>query len=308
MPVRGAPRFWLLAIALLGACRAPRERDAAPAAAPAAEHRERAATAPAAPRNAGFLGVVVAPQTVDVSAQVAGRLLAVTVRVGDHVQRDAVLARLDGRSAVQEVKMARAELATALAARDQARLDIAQARERAARRSAVVELPSETVGTASAEEVSSAQYQVRLGQAKLDSAEAAVAQRRARLQQMAILAKEGALRAPFEGVVVARYVDAGSSIRQSMPVVRLLETGELRVRFAMPEDADELAVGTAVRVSVGAEAVDGVVEKVTPEIDAASRMIFAEASLAPRHASLHPLRSGQVARVSVPAAGGGVGR
>jgi hypothetical protein len=76
----------------------------------------------------------------------------------------------------------------------------------------------------------------------------------------------------------------------------------------MPEDAEELPVGTAVRVSVGGDAVDGVVEKVAPEIDAASRMIFAEASLAPPRPSQHPLRSGQVARVTVHAAGGGVGR
>jgi len=294
--MRALARTMSIALLALSGCHASPPRTRVNPSAPTS-HVEVAA--PVSSSEPSFLGVVVAPQTVDITSQLTGRLLAVLVRVGDRVQRQSVLARLDGRSALQEVAMARAELATAAAEREQARLGVAQAGERLARRRTVVQLPSQTVSTVSQEELSSSQYEARSAVAKLASAEALVAQKQARLAQMELMVKEGALRAPFDGVVVARYVDAGGSVRQGAPVVRLLETGELRVRFAMPEDVDDPAIGTPVHVTVAGQTVQGIVEKVAPEVDAASRMIFAEASLSLPHAPPHRLRSGQVARVAL---------
>lgn len=263
--------------------------------------RAEAAPSVAPPQPESFLGVVVAPQTVDVTSQVAGRVGTVEVRGGDPVKQGSVLARLDTRSARHEVAVARAELATAIAQREQARLDAAQASERLQRRSAVVELHAESVRTVSEEELSASEYQKDAARARLQAAEAQVAEKQARLAQMELLMHEDALRAPFDGVVIARYVDAGASVHQGTPVVRLLESGDLRVRFAMPEDVDEPAVGTAVRIDVAEQTLHGIVDKVAPEIDAASRMIFAELSLTaplPRKR----LRSGEVARVIVDSA------
>jgi RND family efflux transporter MFP subunit len=290
-------------LAAVAACRTAPRHDPVPSA--ASTQQALPATTPAPSKGAsGFLGIVVAPQTVDVTSQLSGRLLAVMVRVGDPVQRQSVLARLDSRSALQEVEVARADLATAQAAREQATLDVTQADERLARRSTVVELPSQTVSTVSAEELSASHYQARAVRARLAAADATIAQKQAKLAQMELAVKEGVVRAPFDGVVVARYVDGGATVRQGAPVVRLLERGELRVRFAMPEESTELAIATPVRIRIAGEQYSGTVEKVAPEVDAASRMIFAEASLARRGANEHALRSGQVARVSVQAAVG----
>jgi len=289
-----------LALAATPACRTRPRGSATP---PEISMPVQPTPPPAAPRHdAEFLGVVVAPQTVDVTAQLAGRLLSVVVRVGDRVQNQSVVAKLDIRSARREVEVARAELATAQAAREQAALDDTQAAERFARRSTVVELPSQTtVSTVSAEELSAAHYQTLAAKAKLTAADATIAEKRAKLAQMELAVKEGVVRAPFDGVVVARYVDGGATVRQGQPIVRLLETGDLRVRFAIPEDATELTVATPVHVRVAGQLLAGVVEKVAPEVDTASRMIFAEASLAPASSLQHALRSGQVARVSLSA-------
>ena len=46
------------------------------------------------------------------------------------------------------------------------------------------------------------------------------------------LLAEGAVRAPFAGTIAARYVDVGAMIHRGAPLVRLIEDGELRVRFA----------------------------------------------------------------------------
>lgn len=287
-------------LAVLAACRtAPRQASLPPVA--RAQRALPSATPTPSKTETEFLGVVVAPQTVDVTSQLSGRLLAVAVRVGDRVQRQSVLARLDSRSALQEVEVARADLATAQAAREQAALDVMQADERLARRSTVVELPSQTVSTVSAEELSASHFQTRAARAKLAAADATIAQKQAKLAQMELAVKEGVVRAPFDGTVVARYADGGATVRQGAAVVRLLENGEMRVRYAMPEESSEIAIGTPVRIRVAGELYSGAVEKVAPEVDAASRMIFAEASIATRAANAHTLRSGQVAHVSVQA-------
>lgn len=260
------------------------------------------AETPAAPKTpTGLLGVVVAPQTVDITAQLDGRLLDVVVRAGDHVERGAVLAHLDGRTVRQELAIARAELASAVAERERARLDVAQAAERVARRDTVVQLPSETVAaTVSREELSTSRYEQRVAEARLASADAAVLQRRAHFEQVKLLVKEGAVRAPFSGVIVTRYADGGSAVRKGTPVVRLLEGGELKVRFAIGEEsADQIDVGSPLRVVVAGEALSAAVEKVAPEVDAAARMVFAEAALSVPSGLVRRIRSGQVARVFV---------
>lgn len=242
----------------------------------------------------GFLGLVVAPATVDVTSQLEARVRAIAVRPGDRVTRGAVVAELDTRTARQELAMAAAELATARTDRQRAELELAQAEERLSRRQTTVELPSGPVTTVSGEELSAARHQQKLAAVRVAAAQAAIASRQAHLDELRTLVAEGAVRAPFDGTVAARFADVGALIHKGTPIVRLIEGGELRVRFAIPEDrADALAPGDRVRITAGSATLDAVVDKVAPEIDAASRVVFAEASLsAPAR-----VRAGQVARV-----------
>jgi RND family efflux transporter MFP subunit len=271
----------------------------------AAVGNEPRATIAATPRtddgaddDEGFLGMMVAPETVDVTSQLEARIAEIKVRPGDHVARGAIVARLDTRSAGHELAIAAAELAAARTARDEAKLEEAQSDERRSRREGVVELRTETVHTVSEEELSASRYQQKVAAVKVAAAEANVSSKAAHLAQLRLLVAEGAVRAPFDGTIAARYADLGSLIGKGAPIVRMIESGELRVRFAIPEErANALAVGDPVRIVAGAETLTGVVEKINPEIDAAARMIFAEASLDEPERSSARVRSGQVARV-----------
>jgi RND family efflux transporter MFP subunit len=295
-------RVLVLAMMVAGAgCAAPgAPRQPPPAAAIAGPTVDRV-SAPGEHDDAELLGVVVAPQTVDVTAELDGRLTGVCVVPGDSVAKGDVLARLDLRNARRELRMARAELSSAEAERDRLAIEVTAAAERVARRESVIELDDHrSVGAVSAEELSTARYQHRSAVAKLSSAGAVVAEKRAHLEQIALLLDEGLLRAPFDGAVVRRYADDGAAVRKGAPVVRVVERGRLKVRFAVPEDhATGVVVGATVRIATGGRVLDGVVEKVSSEIDVASRMIFAEASLPSADAA--QLRSGLVARLRVAA-------
>lgn len=246
----------------------------------------------------GFLGMIIAPETVDITSQLEGRLKGINVRAGDRVTRGAILANLDTRSASQDLAVAIAELAAANTERERTKLELSQADERFARRQSVVELPSQTVRTVSDEELSASRYQQQIAAVKLAAAVANVASKAAHLAQLRTLLAEGAVRAPFDGTVATRYADIGSLIHKGSPIVRMIESGQLRVRFAIPEEqADSVATGDRLRIDAGDLTLAGVVEKVNPEIEAASRMVFAEASLDVPPQARNRIRSGQVARV-----------
>src|SRR5882672_34504 len=93
-------------VACLVGCK---EREAPPP--PAPSPTSHAATAPApAPvqaRSEGWLGVIVARSSVDVTSDSQGRLAAVHVQIGDQVQRGDRIASLDTRLVAQDLEMAR---------------------------------------------------------------------------------------------------------------------------------------------------------------------------------------------------------
>jgi multidrug efflux pump subunit AcrA (membrane-fusion protein) len=256
----------------------------------------------AAPEPAGeFLGVVLAPSTVDLSSQLESRVVSVSARAGDRVTKDQVIAQLDTRAARKEVTMAHAAVLAATAELHRSTLELAQAHERARRRESTVELPSgSNVGTVSDEERASSEYDEKLARVKLDTARAALLDKRAHADELRQLAAEGAVRAPFDGIVAHRYADAGTILRKGSPIIRLIGSSGLKVRFAVPEEQlATVEAGSKVRVRVDRVALSGSVEKIAPEVDAAARVVFVDASLVVPPAETEHVRSGQIARVSV---------
>ena len=59
------------------------------------------------------------------------------------------------------------------------------------------------------------------------------------------------LRAPFDAVVVARYVDTGAAVDPTIRVVRLARVGPPLVRFAVPASEGEgILVGACIEREV----------------------------------------------------------
>ncbi|MBI4511352.1 MAG: efflux RND transporter periplasmic adaptor subunit [Deltaproteobacteria bacterium] len=243
--------------------------------------------------NPGFLGVVLARHAVDVVSKLDGRLESVRVRLGDRVKKGASIATIDVKAARQDLSIAEATLKGAQADQVRASLELAQAKERLARLDAMAQHVAR-------EELATAQYQQKLAAVQLDSAHAQVAERQARVAQLREVFAHSEVRAPFDGVVAARYADPGATISPGTPLARLISDDELWVRFAIPEDqAASISVGRPINVSIESLhiAVPGKVASVAPEVDASSRMIFAEATLEVHAEERAKIPSGLVARV-----------
>jgi RND family efflux transporter MFP subunit len=195
-----------------------------------------------------FLGVVLTGTAVDVAPKVEGRVQTVLVKPGDKVTRGSVVAEIDVRAARQALALAESALT--------------DAEQRLARRSNL------EAGVLSQEELSNAKV--------------LVLERRARVEELRAALSDARLRAPFDGVVAARFLDTGAMAAPQRPVVRLLGSDQPRVRFAIPEaQAGRVLVGdqASVQVKTIERPLAAVVESVAPEVDSAARAIFAVAKV-----------------------------
>lgn len=241
-----------------------------------------------------YLGVVLARDAVVVSAEIAGQLEEVAVRVGDRVRGDQVLAVLDTRNLEHQLAMDKAGLRTARAEHRRAELEVERAFQEEERRESLKDLLSK-------EEIAAARFERQQAEALFDAASAEIVRVEAQIDQLEETLARSRIRAPFDAVVAQRYLDVGAIVAQGTPVVRLISSEGLLARFAVPPEERAAAVlGTRVRIELEdlAGQLDGVVEHVAPELDAASQMIFVEARLEPA-SDATSVPSGTVGRVAV---------
>ncbi|WP_170229784.1 efflux RND transporter periplasmic adaptor subunit [Polyangium fumosum] len=223
--------------------------------------------------------MILSRKTVDIAPRLDGKIGEVSVRLGDRIPEGGLIAVLDAPSVAFDVRMAAAALKSVELSREQAKQELAEAEERLARREGL-----SAEGLTTGEDVATARYQVAIRRAHVETLSAQIDERRAKLAQLRRSKTDLLITAPFEGYVAARFVDPGASVTAATPVVRLVDARSLFVRFAVQEsEVALLSAGRALQIETvdGKPEVvlDGKVDRIAPEIDAASRMVVVEATI-----------------------------
>lgn len=204
------------------------------------------------------LGSVEARIVSKIGFEVGAALTDLAVDSGDRVSRGQVVARL--HTAEQEAAVARAEAAAEAAEATLAKAEANVVRARAVReqrkatntrRQALAE--RNTISAQTAEE---AQLELDLAEADLAVAESevkvAMAQRadaRAALLLETTLLDQHVLRAPFDAVIVARHVEAGTVVRAGDPIFTLMDPATVWTLAYIDEArAGSIAVGQPAEV------------------------------------------------------------
>jgi RND family efflux transporter MFP subunit len=291
-------RFSLLPLALLLLAAGCDRRAASTAAAdaPAPKIAPKPAPAPPVePEHKGWLGVVVSRESVDVTADSQGRLQAVYVSIGDRVKRGDRIASLDTRIAAQDLEMARSSLRGNEADERRAADEMSEAQARNDRRQKNPDFFSK-------EDLADAALKAKTAGAALEVARSRTAEQKAKIQQLETSLGRNEIRAPFDGRVAERFADAGALVGPGTPVVRLISAGDLMVRAAVPpEEAHRLTPGNPVTATVRTLglAVPGSIQRIAPEVDAASQMVLIEVRLDLTPDSASRLQTGQVVDVAL---------
>ncbi len=175
-------------------------------------------------------GTVVARQRAEVSTRMMARITSLPVDVGTRVRQGHVLVRLGSEDIAANRAKAEAAVTVATAARDEAakqavRMDTLLAQD------AVAQVQRDRAHL----QLTQAESQLQLAEASSREVDAA--------QSYATI------RAPFSGVVVARYHDVGDVASPGMPIVVVESAGPRDAVLAVPPGvAAELAVDLTIRV------------------------------------------------------------
>ncbi|APR83344.1 Macrolide-specific efflux protein MacA [Minicystis rosea] len=185
-------------------------------------------------------GTLQATTTVEVGAEVSGRILKMTVDANDAVKKGQVLAVIDPEQLRAAVDQASAQLAAAdasireaTATRDETKL----AAERA--RAQVKE------GLASQKDLESAVAAASRAEAQAASAGANAALARAVLVSAKSKLDKATIVSPIDGVVLSRSMEPGQTVTAGFSTPVLFKIAEDLTRMRLDVDVDEADVGRA---------------------------------------------------------------
>jgi len=256
-------------------------------------------------------GTLAGAEEVVVSAEVDGRVEKVVADLGDVVRAGGTLVQLAREAPRLQAAQADAEYAAALArvGVDDAGLDAATHETSSTVRRATAEHDDAmrsfarvqelaAKGVAAAADVDTGRARAEIAAAQLaaarDDALAALATAKARRAALGLAKKRLAdttIGSPVDGVVAARLVGLGELVKPGQPIARVVVADTLKLRGDVPERyADVIKKGLPLSIDaadVGARG-QGVVGRVGPLVDAATRTFPLEATIDNKDDRLKP--------------------
>lgn len=196
-------------------------------------------------------------EDVKVSAQVPGRVDALTVAEGDTVRQGQVIARIDTRTLLDQQRQAAAARQQASAQLENAQLNLVRNQQLFTR------------GIAAGKEVEDARMAVAQAQAALDQADAAGS-------TAALQIERASIRAPIGGQVVKRMISVGEQVdgTAAQPIVEIANLARVELAANVPAlEIAHVAVGQTVRITTDAypdRSFAGSVVALAPAVDPAT--------------------------------------
>lgn len=252
--------FLLLCAVLFSGCQKQEATEVASSEANAPSSTSMAVSTAAVQRQSFERGIrasgpVSAVEEMLLGVEVSGlRVTSLNVDVGDQVKKGDVLLTLDHRTLNANLAQVKASLQEAKAAAEFARTQLVRG-ENLAKKNFISAMKLDEMRAARAQ-----------SQARVATARAA--------HQAALLQRSFAeLRAPADGVISKRMVQAGQVVAAGMELMRLVRDGRLEWRADLPaSQLTMVAPGNEVRLDAPSGGqVKGVVRAVSPGVDAVSR-------------------------------------
>ncbi|WP_222427151.1 efflux RND transporter periplasmic adaptor subunit [Hyella patelloides] len=271
-----------------------------------------------------YVGTTEPNSTTFLRSQVEGRLLDLNVNVGDLVNKNQVIGRLDDSLLAATVEQERAELASLESelTREQlsvkntkislqeTKIELEQAKNDAQRYSSLSQIGAisqqqaesfETAAKVAQQAVFLAEEEVNIAQQAVTTAMGRVAAQQSAISEASQRQAYSQLIAPTTGIVVSKSQEPGNLVREGEEI---LSVGDLNtIKILLPISAVDLnlvALGQTVEVRLDAiqdKVFPGKVSKIAPVANANTRKINIEITV---NNSNNEIKSGLLAKVQLP--------
>ncbi len=240
-------------------------------------------------------GTVRAADSAQLASQAMGTITHVNVREGDRVQRGEVLIAIDAaqpRAAYESATAGVQASDQGIAAAD---ADYALAEATMQRYQMLYDKKS-----VSPQEFDEVKTKLAAAKARRDAAHAGRAQAEAAVSEANTAVSFTRIRAPFDGLVTAKFVEAGAMAVPGVPLLTVEDPSRFRLEVQVDESQiGAVRPGAAVAVvldSLGSQPIAGKVEQIVPAADASSRSFTVKIALP----SNPQIRSGLFGRAQFP--------
>lgn len=243
-------------------------------------------------------GTIKATQQANVGAKVSGRVEKVEIDEGEKVDQGDPIVVLQQVDFTLAVKDAEASVNNSKASVRVAEVSLEKARDDFDR---YVKLHTEkAVSDQMFEEVRTAK---RLAEENLELARTGLARAKTQLELTEQRLSDSVIRAPFDGIVVAKAVNEGEFVSQaSPPLVRIMDLSKVKIDVGIPEEhSQKIQVGQTASLKVDAYPnanFEGKVITVNPHVDERSRAFNVQVEV-PNDYPDHFLKAGMFARVTI---------
>jgi RND family efflux transporter MFP subunit len=216
------------------------------------------------------VGTVRAAETSQLASQMMGTIVSIAVHEGDRVRRGQVLAVIDDAQARAALNRASAGVTASANDIAAAESDYALASATFKRYQSLYERKS-----VSPQEFDEVKARVAGAEARRDSARANQSGAQATVAQARTTLEYARIRAPFDGVVTAKFAEAGSLASPGMPLLTLENPSRFRLEATVDESQiGVVRMGSSVNVvieAIGGQAIAARVSQIVPAAEAASR-------------------------------------
>ncbi len=233
-------------------------------------------------RDFSSSGILQPKHSVDIVAEVAGKIEKIEKSVGDHVTRNDVLAQIDDAIPLSNYKQAKSQVLSAENNLKITRLNL-QSDEELFKSGDISKLEYEnsvlTVKTAEANHLSA-------------------------LATLSLLEKaynDTRIKSPINGQISRKYIDIGKMVNPNTPLYRVVDLSLLKLEIGMPQEyISNVHKGTRVRVAVSAlgdEIFEGQVRYVSPQAEERTGSFAVEIHV--KNTSRERLMAGMTARAEI---------
>jgi len=176
--------------------------------------------------------------SVDVGAQISGRVAKVMVDFNDQVKAGQTLAEIDPAQLLSRVEQSRAQVSAADASVRLAKATLAQSKAALARAKDMAEK-----GLISSKDLEAAQADAERAEASVGSSQSQAILSRASLKDAETSLSWTTIKAPIDGVILARLVEPGQTVAASLQSPVLFTVARDLTQLTLYVDIDEADIG-----------------------------------------------------------------